>query len=151
VLWAGDDPPPTLAKTAATLAVFTAASTQVAALLARGRAHDSRTLRQLFAASTALVLGLAAMATVAAWAEIGAQGFYRLLAAGVVLDVLLVVLQPIFALGRQAPDVYRLRLLLEVGDEVETTVAASDFGEAAAKAIHATEHNGTRVRGLSRV
>jgi hypothetical protein len=151
MLWAGDDPPPSLAKTAATLAALTAASTQVAALIARGREQDSRTVRRLFAASTALVLSLATMATVAAWAEIGVQSYYRVLAAGVVLDVLLVVLQPILAFGRRAPDVYRLRLVLEAGGEVETTVAAPDFGEAAAKAIHATEHNGTRVRGLSRV
>ena len=151
MLWAGDDPPQVLAKTAATLAVFAAASTQVAALAARRRERDSGAVRRLFQVSTALVIALALMATVAAWAEISVQAFYRVLAAGVVLDLLLVVLQPILAFGRREPRVYRLRLLLEPGGELETTVEAPDFGTAAAKAIHGIEHNGTRVRGLSRV
>jgi MFS family permease len=151
LVWSGDDPPEELAKTAATIAAFAVASTQIAALAVRRRERDPESVRRLFVASTALVLGLALMATVAAWAEIDASVFYRALAAGVVLDVLLVALQPILAVARREPTTHRLRILVEGGGEVETTVEAPDFASAAARAIMTLERDGARVRGVSRL
>lgn len=151
LIWSGDDPPEELAKTAATIAAFAAAATQIAALAARRGERDPESVRRLFVTSTALVLGLALMATVAAWAEIDAAVFYRALAAGAVLDVLLVALQPILAVARREPTAHSLRILVEGGDEVETTVEAPDFASAAAKAIKTLERDGTRVLGVSRI
>lgn len=151
LVWSGDDPPEELAKTAATIAAFAVASTQIAALAVRRHERDPESVRRLFVASTALVLGLALMATVAAWAEIDASAFYRALAAGVVLDVLLVALQPILAVARREPTTHRLRILVEGGGEVETTVEAPDFASAAARAIRTLERDGARVRGVSRL
>jgi hypothetical protein len=150
VLW-NDPPPEALEKTLATVSSFAVASTQIAALAARRRARDPASVRRLFLVSTALALVLAAMITVAAWAGIEAQSFYRILAAGVVLDVLLVSLQPILALTRRAATPHRLRVLVEPAEEIETTVEAPDFATAAASAIRAIERGGTRVLGVSRV
>lgn len=150
LVWSGDDPPEELAKTAGTIAAFAFASTQIAALAARRRERDSRSVQRLFRASTALVLVLALMAAAAAWAEIDSQVYYRTLGAGVVLDVLLVALQPILAVARRVPTAHRVRILVEGGGEVETTVEAPDFASAAAKAISTTERDGSRVLGVSR-
>jgi len=151
LIWSGDDPPEELAKTAGTIAAFAVASTQIATLAARRRERDPTSVRRLFRASTALVLVLALMAAAAAWAEIDASVFYRALAAGVVLDVLLVALQPILAVARRVPTAHRVRILVEGGGEVETTVEAPDFASAAAKAIRTLERDGTRVLGVSRI
>ena len=151
LVWTGDDPPEALAKTAATIAALAVASTQVAALAARRTEREPESVRRLFLASTALALALASMVGLAVWAEIGSSGFYRALGAAVVLDVLLVALQPILAAARREPTIHRLRLVGQPGGEVETTVEAGDFASAAAKAIRAAERNGTRVLGVMRI
>jgi hypothetical protein len=151
LVWSGDDPPEELAKTAATIAALAVASTQVAALAARRTDRDPVSVRRLFPASTALALVVASMVGLAVWAEIGASSFYRALGAAVVLDVLLVALQPILATARREPTVHRLRLVARPGGESETTVDAPDFASAAAKAIRAAERNGTRVFSVSRI
>ena len=107
------------------------------------------TVRRIRAYEIALVL--ASMVGLAVWAEIGASAFYRALGAAVVLDVLLVALQPILAAARREPTVHRLRLVAQPGGELETTVEAPDFAAAAAKAIRTAERNGTRVLGVTRI
>lgn len=151
LVWSGDDPPEELAKTAATIAALAVGSTQVAALAARRTDRDPASVRRLFPTSTALALVLASMVGLAVWAEIETSSFYRALGAAVVLDVLLVALQPILAAARREPTVHRLRLVAQPGGEAETTVDAPDFASAAAKAIRAAERNGTRVLSVSRI
>jgi hypothetical protein len=107
-------------------------------------------VRRLFATSTALALLLAAMFTAGAWAEIDSSAFYRIVAAFAVLDVLIVALQPILALTRPVGAAYRLRVFVEPGEMIETTVEAPDLGSAAASAIRTVERSGREVTGLER-
>lgn len=140
-----------LGKSVMTVTVFAAAATQTAALAARRRAGDPTSVRALFTASCVLALILAALATVAAWAEIDDSLYFRIVAAVAVLDVLLVVLQPVVALARPRGEAHHLRLTVDPGDELETTIEAADFAAAAARAIRTAERDGRRVVRLERV
>jgi hypothetical protein len=145
------DPPEALGKSIATVTAFAVAATQTSALIARRRAHDRPVVGRLFRASVALAVILAALVTAAAWAEVDREGYFRILAALAVLDVLVVVLQPVIVLARPATAVHRLHLVLEQGGEIDVEVDAVDFASAVADAIRLTERNGRRVRGLERV
>jgi hypothetical protein len=88
------------------------------------------------------------MFTAGAWAEIDSSAFYRIVAAFAVLDVLIVALQPILALMRPVGAAYRLRVFVEPGEMIETTVEAPDLGSAAASAIRTVERSGREVTGI---
>ena len=148
--WSGGSSP-AFGKTVLTVTVFSVAASQAAALDARRRETDPASIAALFAASCVLALTLAAMAAVAAWAEIGSPVYFRVLGALAVLDVLLVLLQPIIALARPRGDVYHLRLAVDRGDELERDVEAADFAAAASRAIRELEREGCRVRRVARV
>ncbi len=141
---AGDD----LGRTIGTVTVWLVATTQVAALAARRREQDSRVVRALFAASSALAAVVAAMFTALVWAEPDSEGYARVFAALIVLDVLLVALQPILARARPTERAYPLRLLIAPDETVEVLVEASDLAAAAAKAIRAVERDGRTVLRL---
>lgn len=143
--------PSALGRTVATVTAFAAVSTQTTALASRRRAHDPTGVRELFAVSCGLALVLAGMISVAAWEEIDRQSYFRVVAALAVIDLLLVVLQPILALARPAARVHRLRMVVEQDTAVETAVKAADFASAAAKAIRAQERGGRRVMLVERV
>ncbi|MGZ4379083.1 MAG: hypothetical protein ACXVRY_13455 [Gaiellaceae bacterium] len=151
-LWTSS-PPDQLGKMLASVTAFALASSQTAALAARRSSRDPATVRRLFAASLALAAGLASMVTVAAWAEVGHQMYYRVLAALVVADVLAAALQPILArLGaEQPPVIHRLRLYVQGGAELELTVEAPSFATAVGKAIATAEQKGGRVVRIERV
>jgi hypothetical protein len=150
-VWSGD-PPEELGKSVAAVTAFAAALAQTSALAARRRERDPAAVRRLFAVSVALAVVLAALVTVAAWAEIeDNDGYFRILAAVAVLDALVVALQPILAFARPAREAHRLRIGVEPATEIETTVEAADFAGAAAKAIRAIERDGSRVRRLERI
>lgn len=140
-----------LGKTVATVTAFGVASTQASALASRRRQRDPVTVRWLFAASIVLALLVAALISAGAWATIDRQGYYRVVAALAVLDVLLVVLQPILALTRPATSIHRLRVVVEPGGAVDTEVEAPDFAAAAAKVIRAQERDGCHVLRLERL
>jgi hypothetical protein len=146
------DPPALLGKALASVTAFALASSQTAALAARRSSRDPATVRRLFAASLALAVGLASMVTVAAWAEVGHQMYYRVLAALAVVDVLAAALQPILArLGaEQPPVIHRLRLHVEGGAELELAVEAPSFATAVGKAIATAEQKGGRVVWIER-
>jgi hypothetical protein len=143
-----DEPPDTIGKAIGTVDAWLVAGVQVAALSLRRREHDSRLVRRLFAVSSALVVVLAALLTVVVWAEVDSERFGRGFGALVVLNVLLVVLQPVLARARPGGKAYRLRVRLVPGDTVELTVEAPDLAAAAAKAIRALERDGRHVVGL---
>ena len=63
--------------------------------------------------------------------------------------VLLVILQPVLALARRRGDLYRMRLAVESGDEIELAIEAADFA-AAARAIRKIERGADRVLRLER-
>jgi hypothetical protein len=80
------------------------AAAQAAALTSRRRGADSEWVRRVYAAALAAVVLLAVLASVAIWAEIDEERFYRGVAAVAVLDLLLVVLQPLIRrLGGPTP------------------------------------------------
>jgi MFS family permease len=143
-IW-NEDGPVALTKLTGTVVAFAVATTQVAALAARRRAGDTTIVRSLYVASTAIGLTLASVAAFALWAEVESQLFVRGLAAAVVLDVLLVALQPVVA-AMQAPGrLYTFRVRLEPAATVEVTIDAPRLSRAAARAIESAEGAGRRV------
>ena len=123
-----EDPPAAVGKTSATLLAFLVASTQTAALTARRRGRP----RALFFASTADAFVVATTLAVVVWAEIDSESVARVLGALVVLDVLLVALQPILSRARRGISVTRLAV---------TKDAAAETVEA----IRVIERQGRRV------
>lgn len=91
-----------LGKAIGTVNGWLVVAVQPAALTLRRREHDARFVRLLFAASSALVVVLALMFTVLLWAEIDSERYGRVFGALLVLNVLLVALQPILARARRA-------------------------------------------------
>lgn len=128
-----------------------AAFVQPAALMLRRRELDPRVVRRLFVASSALVVVLAIMFTTLLWAEIDSERYGRVVGALVVLDVLLVALQPILARVRPLAAVYRFRVRVSPGGSVDVAVEAPDLAAAASKAIRTAEREGLRVRGVDRI
>jgi O-antigen/teichoic acid export membrane protein len=101
---------------------------QVAAALSRRRAEDSLWVVRLTAASIGAGALLGAMIVVAVLAEVDDSGYYRLLGAVAVADVLLLALPPVLRRGQpEAADAQgRVRLVVEVdaadADEVGSAV-----------------------------
>ncbi|MEP7335117.1 MAG: hypothetical protein ABI717_04990 [Actinomycetota bacterium] len=93
VIWGGDSV--TAGKLLGTLVVWAVASTQIAALQTRRRHDDPRAVGAAAAGATALALLLASLVSFAIWAELEDSPFFRIIAALTVLDVFLVVMQPI--------------------------------------------------------
>jgi hypothetical protein len=92
-IWGGDSV--TTAKLLGTLASWAAASTQISALRALERDDDPHGVRRVSRVATALALLLAALVSFAVWTELDSSTFFRVIAALAVLDVFLLVLQPI--------------------------------------------------------
>jgi MFS family permease len=156
LLWlGGDDDPETLVKSALTACVFAVAAAYASATASRIRDEDPRLVRALFAAGVAVALVLACLSTLAAWAEIDDVGYYRVFGALAVVGVLLTLLQPV-ARKTAAPRSsqtggFRLRLILDDGRRIEGEEAGADFADAVARAIRATERDGSRVQGIERL
>jgi hypothetical protein len=146
VIW-NDDPPQGLLKTMGIAAVVALAVAQVAALTARRREADPRAVRGLFAVSCVLAAVVAAMAAVAIGAEIDG-GYYRFLAALLVLDLLTVALQPILARARPVAAAHRLRITFASGETVELEVEAPDLATALARSIRSLERDGREVERI---
>jgi hypothetical protein len=106
----GDEPGWKLAGIAT---AWAAAGTQISALTSRRRGDDSAAVRSVYVAACALGAVLATLVTFAIAAEIeDAETFFRVLAALAVLNVFLLVLQPILRRlrGGAEPDVVRVVL-----------------------------------------
>jgi hypothetical protein len=146
-LWAHDTSE-LLGKAIGTLNGALGAAVQPAALTLRRREHDARIVRLLFAASSTLVVGLAAMLAVLLWTELDSERYGRAFGALIVLDVLLVALQPILARARPRVAAYRLRVAVASGAWIDLTVEAPDLAAAASKAVRTVERDGQRVLGL---
>jgi hypothetical protein len=140
-----------LGKATGTFNGWFVAAVLPAALTLRRRDHDPRAVRVLFAVSSALAVVLAVMFTVLFWAEIDSESFGRAFGALVVLEVLLVALQPILARAHPHATVHRLRVAVTPEESIELTVEAADLAAAASKAIRAVERDGHRVLGLQLV
>lgn len=138
-----------LGKAVGTVNAWLVAAVQPAALAIRRGKSDPRTVRTFFGASSALVVLLALMFTVMLWTDTDSERFGRVIGALIVLDILLVALQPILARARPSTIEYRLRLTVTPETSIDVTVEAPDLATAAAKAIRAAEHDGHGVLGLA--
>jgi len=141
IWWEGLSDEPLLGKTNGAATFFLVASVVTAALAARPR-------HRLFSVSIALAFIAAAMATAAIWTETEREGYLRLLGAVVVLDVLLVALQPLLMRARDNQTPRQLRIADMSGRTTEVTVEADSLANAAAKAIRIAEHQGRHVRSV---
>jgi hypothetical protein len=102
-------------------------------------------MRRLFAASCVAVVAVAVLFTVLLWGEIDSERYGRIIGSLVVLDALLVALQPILARARPITTVHRLRLVVAPHETMELSVEARDAVEAVARAMRSLEREGRRV------
>ncbi len=140
-----DDNSETAWKRVGTAAVFAVATTQIAALTSRLKADDRQSVRVLYLITVGLGLLLAALATTAMWKEIDSDVFYRVLAALAVLNVFLVVLQPLLRRLGGASQSYRVRFVLEPEGSEELELSGRDFAAALADGVRRLERGGRRV------
>lgn len=143
-IWWGHEPPVGLGKSVGTGTAWLVVTAQVAALAARRTTRDSRAVRRLYVVSSVVAVVIAGMFTVLIWAQFEGGGFARIFGALIVLDVLLVALQPILSRARPAEIVHRLRVVVASGETVELAVEAPSLAAAAAKAIRTVERDGRR-------
>lgn len=130
VIWV-DSGSDSLGRLLGTATAVAFALAQVAAMTVWRRDDDSAALRRVFIGATATVALLAALVVYALWAEPDSEGFVRALAALAVLDVFLVILQPLLR---------RLR-----GDDT-VTVVLEGTREQVDNALARVEGTGVRVR-----
>jgi len=138
----------TLGKTVGSITAFALAGTQISALTARRDGADPAVVRRLFAVSCGLVLVAASCFAVFIWIQPNGSLFPRLVGSLVVLDLLLVALQPILARARPPAQVHRFHVMLASGESLDVTVEGGDLASAAAKAIRSAERSGRRVAAL---
>jgi hypothetical protein len=134
LIWGGE-PPDLLGRAWGTTIFWLAAALQTAALALRRSARDPSSVHRLFLVATVIVVVLAAALTAVVWAEISSPTLGRAVGALLVLDVLLVALQPILARARPPRESYRVRLLFAEGVPAELELEAVDRAAAAAQAI----------------
>ena len=144
-IWSGSD---TLGKSVGSVTAFALAGAQTSALTARRREEDPQVVRRLFAVSCGTALVAAVLFAVFVWSQPNGNLFPRLFGSLVVLDLLLVALQPILARARPAGSVHHLRVVLSSGEVVTVTIEGGDLAAAAAKAIRSVERGGGHVTGV---
>jgi hypothetical protein len=152
------------------LVAFTGAAAQASGTTARRRVDDPTPVRILYVAGLVGAVVLASLISIAAWQEIGADGYFRVLGAIAVADLLVVLLQPILrrtARGRSpAPvkgEAYAFACILDVrpielpswaergsDNTIDCRVPARDFASAVATAIAALERSGGKVLRIER-
>lgn len=125
----------TLGRTVGSAAVVAVALSQVCALTARRDTGDPAPVRRLFAASCATATLAATLAVTFVWSDPHGTLAPRVLGAVVVLDLLLVALQPILARARPGVVVHRFEIVLVSGERVAVSVEGGDIASAAARAI----------------
>ena len=135
----------TLGRLVGTATVVAIAITQSAALAARRQASDPLVVRRLFTGSCILAAVGAAVATALLWANPHNAVYPRLLGALVILDLLVVALQPVLARARPAEEEHRFSVALSSGETVEVSIVGGDVATGAAKAIRAAERSGAHV------
>jgi hypothetical protein len=149
-IWTDEDSS-TAWKRVGTAAAFAVATTQIAALTSRLKADDRQAVRAIYFSTVALGYFLAVLATSAMWEEIDSETFYRTLAALAVLNVFLVVLQPLLRRLGGAPATYRVRIEVKPGGSEELELAGRDFATALADGVRRAERSGGRVVRIERL
>ena len=131
VIWV-DSGSDSLGRLLGTATAIAFALAQVAAMTVWRRDGDSVALRRVFLAATATVAVVAALVVYALWAEPDSEVFARVVASLAVLDVFLVILQPLLR---------RLR-----GGDDAVTVVLEGTREQVEAALARVEGTGVRVR-----
>ena len=145
-IWNAEDVPSWQWRTYGVVLTLDAALAQAAAVESRRRDTDTRAVARLTLGSMATASLLAAMGTVAILDSIDDGGFYRVLGAIAVVDVLLVVLAAVLRRGSGPIDrTHRVRV-----DGVLVEVPGRDFAAAVATAIRRAEREGRQVRRIER-
>ncbi len=137
-IWSRSDSD-TLGRTVGSAAVIAVAFSQLCALTARRETGDPASVRRLFAASCATATLAAILAVTFVWSNPHGTLAPRVLGAVIVLDLLLVALQPIFARARPGVVVHRFEVVLVSGERVAVSVEGGDVASAAARAIRSVE------------
>lgn len=153
VLWIDDDSDAGW-KTYVCAIAIAGALGQIAGMIARRRPSDPPSVRAIVWAAAACALILAAMACLAALAEIDSAGYYQAFGAIVVLDILGVVLQtvirrlgsPVQSASGTGPPIAQGRfvLFLDDGRRIEED-AGSDLPEAVGTSLREAYARGERV------
>jgi len=144
-IWSGSE---TLGKAVGSTTAFALAGAQVSALTARRREGDLASVRLLFTASCGTALVAASAFALFIWIQPEGSLFPRLFGALLVLDLLLVALQPLLARARPAEPAHHLRVVLASGATIDVVIEGGDLATAAAKAVRAGERAGNSVIGL---
>ncbi len=126
-------------RTLAAFAAFAGAAAQAATTTARLRPDDTPLVRRLYVASLVLGVLLAGMIALAAALEIDSSGYYRVLGAVAVADVLLVVVQSV---ARRLGGPAQATVAAGAG---EATLLVTGPREALEAAIPELERRGFRV------
>jgi hypothetical protein len=126
-------------KVPVTLGAVAVAGAQAAASTSRLTADDDRRLRVLYRVAIALGGTLTALVAVAAWKEIQAEDYYRVLGATAVAAVLASLLQPLLRRASR-PAERKMRLVLELDREAPP--------EAVAAVVEVLAHHGVRAKGV---
>ena len=134
-----------MGKSVGTATILAVAAAQASALAARRQERDPRIVRRLFAASCTTVTLAAGAGTALVWTQPNEATYPRFLGALVVLDLLLVALQPVLARARPTATPHRFAVVLASGETFPVTIEGGDLATAAAKAIRAAERGGGRV------
>lgn len=137
-----------LGRTVGTAVVIAVAFSQCCALAARRATADPASVRRLFRASCATAALAAALAVAFIWTEPNGNLAPRILGAILVLDLLLVALQPILARARLGGVVRRFEVVLGSGERLAVSVEGGDLPSAAARAIRAADSGRQSVVAL---
>jgi hypothetical protein len=141
-------------KLLVTLVAFGAASAQASGTTARLRADDPPPVHLLYVLGIAGGLILASLVSVAAWQEIESSGFYRIVGALAVAEVLVILLQPILRRSARTASpgtrAFAFSVTLADGREVPADRPAKDFASAVASAISELEGSGAEVVRVER-
>jgi hypothetical protein len=125
----------TLGRTVGSATIVALAFSQLCALTARRQTQDPASVRRLFAASCATAALAAVFGVTFVWTNPHGSLAPRVLGALVVIDLLLVALQPILARARPSTIVHRFEVVLRSGERIEVVLRGGDLASAAARAI----------------
>lgn len=138
----------TVGRTVGSATIVALAFAQVAAMSARRREGDPASVQRLYALSCGTGVLVAGVGVTLLWVAPDGGTAARFLGALLVLDLLLVALQPVLAHARAGSVVRRITVVLASGEQVEVEVTSSDLASAAARAIRSIEHADATVIGL---
>jgi len=143
-VWSGSQPA-ALGRAFGTVTLLAVVAAQASGVTARRQDRDPPSVRRLFAGSCATGALAAAGGTALLWTQPDGGTYPRLFGALVVLDLLLVALQPVLARARPAGPIHHLQIVTDSGEAVAVAIEGGDLATAAAKAIRAAERDGRQV------